>query len=120
MGQLISDKSIYSDIAGAVHEPIVNAHFSLDEIEAARRFSGKCYNDALVIFGSDEVWVAEDLMWMAQSGFIYYFSAFLEVLECKAKSGDELFCDRVAFLISVLSFRGREFLVGEVALLKTC
>lgn len=97
-------------LASIINNPIINLYGSLDEIAAEKLFADKNYEEAMTIFRSNEVWMCGHLMWMADPGFIYYFCAFLDVLGEKIGDfEDAFFADRVAQLMLILEFRGREF-----------
>lgn len=98
------------ELANLIENPIINFYGSLDEVFAEERFAGKSYNDAVEIFLGNETWIYEDLMWMAHSGFLFYFCACLDALDKKILDfEDPHFADRVGQLLVILNFRGREF-----------
>jgi len=75
---------------------------NLDEKQAIEHFFGKTLDEAEALFREHAIYYAEDLMWMGDKGFRFYFQAFCRFLESVHSEGG---ADALNSLISLLEFR---------------
>ena len=75
---------------------------NLDEKRAVEHFLGKTSVQAEALFREHAIYYAEDLMWMGEQAFVFYFPAFCRFLNSTYADGD---ADALSSLASVVTFR---------------
>jgi hypothetical protein len=75
---------------------------NLDEKVAVEHFLGKTQVEAECFFRENALYYQEDLMWMGDKGFAFYFPAFSSYLQSPYANGDS---DALNCVTSVISFR---------------
>lgn len=78
----------------------------LDERCAVENFLGRTLNEAEELFGDKPHYYTEDLLWMGDVGFVFYFPAFYNFLKSDKANGD---CDVLNNIITIIESRAENF-----------